>query len=69
MSKKTPYCENFKCSILNKVVQITGTTVTLYDDQTPVASEVTNMSCSGMSSCGVLLGSSTCPFKKGVHSL
>lgn len=63
MTEKSPYHEEFSCNRLKKVVQITGTKVTLSGISGPVNSQVTHLSCSGMSSCGVLLGSTDCPYQ------
>ncbi len=62
MNSRTPYHESFSCSLLKKVVQITGTKVTLYEGVTAIDSQLTHLSCAGTPTCGVLFGSSSCPY-------
>jgi hypothetical protein len=63
MSKTVPIHESYNCSMLKTTVNITGFDRELYSNGVLIASAQARRSCSGSATCGIPLGSSTCPYE------
>jgi hypothetical protein len=68
VTTKTPIKASLACQRIAQQVTITGVRVALVNQGRVIASEDTRLACTGITLCGVLLGSPTCPYQASRNS-